>query len=86
MKNDNVENPTHYTQGKWEVHEIITGMKMTDWREANILKYVFRYKYKRGLEDLEKARWYLNKLIDDIKNENTKLVNNILENITVKEE
>ena len=31
--------------------------------EGNIIKYVTRYKDKNGLEDLEKARWYLNKLI-----------------------
>jgi hypothetical protein len=34
---------------------------------GNIIKYVARYKHKNGVEDLEKARWYLNKLIDSIK-------------------
>lgn len=74
MENDNVNNPIHYTQGKWEVHEIINGMLMTDWREANVLKYAFRYKYKRELEDLKKCKWYLEKLISDIENGNTKIV------------
>ena len=91
MEYDNVNWPKHYNLGKWEVHEIINGMHMTDWREANILKYAFRYKYKHGVEDLKKAKWYLEKLIKDIENENTKIVNNSLvndfkENIKQKEE
>jgi len=32
--------------------------------QGNILKYVWRYDYKGGLEDLQKAQWYLNKLIE----------------------
>lgn len=32
--------------------------------EGNVVKYVTRYKDKNGLEDLLKARWYLNRLID----------------------
>lgn len=31
------------------------------------MKYLWRYKYKNGVEDLEKAQWYLNKLISTIK-------------------
>lgn len=31
---------------------------------GNILKYLWRWKKKNGLEDLKKARWYLNKLIE----------------------
>jgi hypothetical protein len=74
-KEDAVNHPKHYIQGKWEVHEIITGMGMTDWREANILKYSFRYKYKKGTEDLKKIKWYLEKLINDIESGNTEIVN-----------
>jgi Protein of unknwon function (DUF3310). len=29
-----------------------------------ILKYIWRYRYKNGVEDLKKARWYLDKLIE----------------------
>ena len=32
--------------------------------EGNIIKYVTRYKKKNGMEDLKKAQWYLNKLIE----------------------
>lgn len=33
---------------------------------ANVLKYICRWKKKNGLQDLEKAKWYLNKLIDRV--------------------
>ena len=32
--------------------------------EGNVLKYVMRYRYKNGVEDLEKARVYLSWLIE----------------------
>jgi hypothetical protein len=31
---------------------------------ANVIKYICRWKRKNGLEDLKKARWYLNRLIN----------------------
>lgn len=31
---------------------------------ANVLKYICRWKHKNGLQDLKKARWYLDRLID----------------------
>jgi hypothetical protein len=36
--------------------------------EGNIIKYVSRYKAKNGLEDLQKAKWYLDRLIINYKN------------------
>lgn len=60
---DMIHHPSHYKAGKWEVWDIIEGMGMTDYCEANILKYLFRYKHKNGLEDLQKARQYLDRLI-----------------------
>ena len=32
--------------------------------QGNIIKYLWRYRYKNGVEDLKKAQWYLNKLIE----------------------
>lgn len=32
---------------------------------GNIIKYVCRWKHKNGLEDLKKARWYINKLLSE---------------------
>ena len=60
---DNVNHPKHYTQGKIEVIDFILDQKM-GYLESNIIKYICRYKYKNGLEDLKKAQWYINKLIE----------------------
>jgi hypothetical protein len=55
-------NPRHYKQGKIDVSDFIIDQKM-DFLEGNIIKYVARYKMKGGIEDLNKALWYLKKLI-----------------------
>jgi len=55
-------NPSHYQQGNIEVIDFILDQNLT-YIEGNIIKYVSRYKYKNGLEDLKKAQWYLNKLM-----------------------
>lgn len=60
---DNVNNPKHYTQGSIEVIDYITA-KNFDFLEGNIIKYISRYKFKNGIEDLKKARFYLDKLIE----------------------
>lgn len=67
MKNDIINNPKHYTQGKIEVIDFILDQKL-NYVEGNIIKYVCRYKYKNGLEDLKKAQWYINKLIKELDN------------------
>ena len=56
-------NPNHYRQGMIEVIDFIEDQQM-DYKEGNVIKYVSRYKYKNGLEDLLKAKWYLQRLID----------------------
>ena len=67
---NNVDHPKHYTNGKYECIDIIedvtkdlTGLEAVC--TANIIKYMWRWKLKNGVEDLKKARWYLNKLIDN---------------------
>ena len=65
---DNI-NPEHYRQGKRETIEIIEDITCDGFESylvGNIIKYVSRYKHKNGKEDLMKARWYLNKLIENI--------------------
>ena len=37
--------------------------------QGNIMKYLWRYRYKNGVEDLKKAQWYLNELIDTLDND-----------------
>ena len=60
---DKVNHPKHYTNGKIEPIDYINGNNM-DYLEGNIIKYISRYKFKNGVEDLEKARFYLNMLIE----------------------
>lgn len=66
--NDNVNHPSHYTQGKFETIEVIKDITsdFNSYLVGNIIKYVSRYKYKNGLEDLKKAKWYLEKLINEV--------------------
>ena len=64
---DIVNNPPHYNQTGIECVEAIAAA--TDdgfeyYLQGNILKYLWRYRYKNGIEDLKKAQWYLNKLIE----------------------
>jgi len=68
-KKDNINNPTHYTQGKIQVWDFIIDKKL-DFLEGNIVKYISRWRFKGGIEDLKKAQKYLNKLIkEESKNE-----------------
>jgi hypothetical protein len=62
-----VENPPHYTKGKIEVADFIIDQKLS-YIEGNIVKYICRYKYKNGIQDLKKAQWYLDKLIETKEN------------------
>lgn len=48
--------------GKIEVSDFIADQKL-DFFEGNCVKYLARWKYKNGVQDLKKAQWYLNKLI-----------------------
>lgn len=56
-------NPNHYNNQNIQPIEYIVSNNM-DFLEGNIIKYVTRYKMKNGIEDLKKARVYLNWLID----------------------
>ena len=62
---DPVEHPAHYMQGTMEVILAIEGLGL-GYREGNVLKYLARYRYKNALEDVLKARWYLQRLIDEV--------------------
>ena len=64
---DNVNKPPHYNQTGIECIDAIqaaTGDGYEYYLQGNILKYLWRYRYKNGIEDLRKAQWYLNKLIE----------------------
>ena len=65
-QHDSVNHPAHYTQGGVECIDAIkaaVGDGFEAYCAGNVLKYVFRYRYKGGGEDLKKARWYLDRLI-----------------------
>lgn len=71
---DNVNHPSHY-QGKVEcidclesATEGLQGIEAVC--TANAIKYLYRWKRKNGVEDLKKAQWYINKLIEHLNNEN----------------
>jgi len=70
-KDDNVHSPAHYKYGKKETIEVIRDCMTEDeyhgYLKGNVLKYVARYKFKgEPLEDLQKAQWYLNRLIKEV--------------------
>ena len=74
-----VSHPGHYiSKNGMEVIDVIkeftsnlTGIEATD--TGNIIKYITRWKNKNGLQDLKKARWYLDHLIDEIESKEDEL-------------
>ena len=64
---DDAVNPKHYKTGSVEPIDLIDSMDL-GFYEANIVKYVSRWKAKNGLEDLRKAKWYLDRLISKEEN------------------
>ncbi|MBW8380997.1 MAG: DUF3310 domain-containing protein [Youngiibacter sp.] len=66
--NDVVNNPRHYTSGGIETLDFIAAklgeQKYEGYLCGNILKYISRYQFKNGLEDLQKAEFYLHELIE----------------------
>lgn len=61
LQGDMVNHPKHYNRGI-ETIDYIESHNM-DFNEGNVIKYVTRYKDKNGLEDLKKAKWYLDRVI-----------------------
>ena len=67
-ENDVIEHPAHYTQGI-ECMDYIESHKL-NYARGNIIKYVTRAGLKdasKEVEDLEKARWYLDREIERVK-------------------
>lgn len=70
---DNVNHPSHYTQGKVECIDALesatigkSGIKAVC--VANVIKYLWRYEEKNGIEDVKKAQFYLNRLLATLEN------------------
>jgi len=71
-KDDPVNHPSHYTAGGIECIDAIAAAltcqkdPMEAWLTGQVLKYLWRWPLKNGKEDLEKARFYLNRLIEKV--------------------
>jgi len=66
IKKDNVNHPDHYQQSGIETIDYIESLGKEvgeGFCIGNVIKYVSRYKKKNGIEDLKKAKWYLERAI-----------------------
>ena len=66
--NDPVNHPLHYTQGEIECIDAIRASMSKEafegYLKGNAVKYLWRYQQKGGNQDLQKAEWYLLRLIE----------------------
>lgn len=66
LKEDVINHPSHYTRGKIEVIDFIEDQQLP-YHLGNVIKYIARAGYKGDkLEDLKKARWYLDRYIKGV--------------------
>ena len=66
--NDNVNHPSHYETGNFECIDVMVETQgkeaVMDFCICNAFKYIYRYNNKNGIEDIKKAKWYLDKYIE----------------------
>lgn len=67
---DMVNSPPHYNQTGIECIQAISAATDTGFKyylQGNVMKYLWRFDYKdKPLEDLQKAKWYLDRLIEEV--------------------
>ena len=72
-EDDHVNHPSHYTQGGIEcikaIEASMTPDGFQDYCKGNVLKYIWRWREKNGVEDLKKAQVYLTWMIDSAEKE-----------------
>lgn len=73
MNRDNI-NPNHYKQGAVECIDAIESATINKRGldavcTSNVIKYLWRCESKGGVEDMKKAQWYLNKMIEQYEQE-----------------
>ena len=75
VRQDMINHPSHYTQGKVECIDALesatigkSGIEAVC--VANVIKYLWRYEEKNGIEDVKKAQFYLNRLLATLENNN----------------
>ena len=69
IKQDVVNHPSHYIAGGGiecieAIEAQLTPEEYRGYLKGNVAKYLWREKYKGGIESLEKAQWYLTRLVD----------------------
>ena len=63
-------NPTYYDEIFYKLlNNKFTKEQLLTVDEFNVFKYIYRWKEKNGIQDLKKARWYLNDLISKLEQE-----------------
>jgi hypothetical protein len=75
---DNVNHPSHYTQGGIEcikaIEASMTPEGFQDYCKGNVLKYIWRWREKNGVEDLRKASVYLYWMIESAEKEHHDII------------
>lgn len=65
---DVVNHPSHYESGQFECIDVMLETQgkeaVMDFCLCNAFKYLYRHKRKNGIEDIKKARWYIDKYIE----------------------
>lgn len=66
--NDSVNHPSHYETGNFECIDVMIETQgkeaVMDFCVCNAFKYIYRHNNKNGIEDIKKAKWYLDKYIE----------------------
>lgn len=64
---DMVNHPTHYETGQFECIDVMVETQgveaVKDFCICNAFKYLYRHRRKNGVEDVEKAKWYIDKYL-----------------------
>jgi hypothetical protein len=69
---DMINHPPHYIQGDAKCGacgspiECIDVTRHMDFNLGNVIKYIWRAKYKNGMQDILKAQWYLNDAVNEL--------------------
>lgn len=67
VQTEDISKPKRYNKvGKLECWDVIIDQQM-NFLEGSVLKYLWRYKEKHGIQDLEKAKVYIDKIIEGLK-------------------
>lgn len=86
---DNVNHPSHYETGKYECIDVMLETQgieaVKNFCICNAFKYLYRHENKNGVEDVRKAKWYLDKYLElvelEMTGENLKKVAEIAEEV-----